>query len=370
MRLKGWRAWAVYGGAGFLAVLLAAAVVWRDDILRTTLDPEIPFQTYAPPPAPDYARPEAWALLPGAGQKAQDGRAVDVFFIHPTTYNGGRHWNGPVDEPKARRQLEEVMLPNYAGPFFKVGRVFAPRYRQASLYSYLTRRDDALEARRFAYGDVARAFRLYLAREGGERPFIIVGVEQGGFLADRLLREVVAPDPALRRRLSAAYLIRTVVPAGAYAVAGPLPACSRPDQPGCVVGYAVAAETGAEHARELLGRALIWKPGGDLGELEGEALCVNPLLGRIGGEAVDQKANLGSANATDLEWGVRPAFLPRQVGAQCVGGVLQVSRPASRSLRPGGSWSDRLKVPGINLFYANLEVDSARRAAAWAAAAP
>ena len=27
------------------------------------------------------------------------------------------------------------MAPNYAGPFVRVGRLFAPRYRQASLYT-------------------------------------------------------------------------------------------------------------------------------------------------------------------------------------------------------------------------------------------
>ena len=41
-------------GAAILLVLLLAAAgfVWRDDILRTGLDPKEPFQTYEPPPAP------------------------------------------------------------------------------------------------------------------------------------------------------------------------------------------------------------------------------------------------------------------------------------------------------------------------------
>ena len=54
------------------------------------------------------------------------------------------------------------MLPNYAGPFVRVGRLFAPRYRQASLFAQLTLRDDARDAREFAYGDVRRAFDYYL----------------------------------------------------------------------------------------------------------------------------------------------------------------------------------------------------------------
>ena len=52
----------------------------------------------------------------------------------------------------------------------------------------------------FAYGDVRRAFGEFLARVGPERPFMLVGVEQGGTLASRLLRDEIAE---LRRRLAA-----------------------------------------------------------------------------------------------------------------------------------------------------------------------
>ena len=51
---------------GSALVLSAAVYVWRDDILRTRLDPKEPFQTYDPPPAPDYAQRSAWALMPNA----------------------------------------------------------------------------------------------------------------------------------------------------------------------------------------------------------------------------------------------------------------------------------------------------------------
>ena len=79
------------------------------------------------------------------------------------------------------------MLPNYAAPFDAVGDLYAPRYRQASLYTKSTLWDDALEARQFAYGDVKAAFDTYLARYNHGRPFILVGVEQGGELGARLL---------------------------------------------------------------------------------------------------------------------------------------------------------------------------------------
>jgi hypothetical protein len=363
MPALGWKRWLAIWVGGLAVLLLVSAFVWRDDIIRTSLDPRTPFQTYEPPPAPDYTRPESWAMRPGGPARTP----VDVFFVHPTTYNGGRHWNGPIDAPRPARQLATVMLPNYAGPFLKAGDVFAPRYRQASLYAYMTRRDDAVEARRFAYGDVERAFRLYLSRDNGGRPFVIVGVEQGGFLATRLLTEVVQPSPDLRSRLVAAYLMRTVVPVMTFPHEGPIPPCVRRDQAGCVVAFTAAAETGPERAREVLGRAMVWSGNGTLTEFAGEALCVNPVLGRATDEAADRRLNLGAANATDLEWGVRPPILPRQVEARCVDGVLETSRPKSSSLKASGSWADRLKAPGYNLFYADLEADALARVRAYRA---
>ena len=52
------------GWCGILLVLLIVAAVafWRGDIVKAGLDPKIPFQTYDPPPAPDYATPSAWAM--------------------------------------------------------------------------------------------------------------------------------------------------------------------------------------------------------------------------------------------------------------------------------------------------------------------
>jgi DUF3089 family protein len=349
--------------AGFLlgcAVILA--FVYRDDILQTALDPREPFQTYEPPPAPDYVRTSAWALWPGP-VKATDG-AADVFFIHPTTYNGGDEWVGPIDQPYASRYLDEVMLPNYAGPFLKAGRVFAPRYRQASLYTLLTPREDAREARRFAYEDVRRAFRRFAAISPS-RPIVLVGVEQGGSIADRLLREEIAPNARLRSRLAGAYLIQTLVAAAPYGAGSPIPACVGRGQAGCAVAYVTAPEGDEARAQRLLRRALVWQ-GDRLEPLAGApALCVNPLTGAQGEGAAARMANLGAVNATNLEWGLRPGFLPHQVSARCTGGVLRVTRPRSPTLKPARGWVNRLKAPRFNVFWADLEADAVARVRAW-----
>lgn len=364
MRLRGPRLWLAVGAGAVAVLIVAALLIWRDDILEALLDPEIPYAVYQPPPAPDYRLAAAWALQPGAPSPGSP--PVDVFFVHPTTFDGGKDWNGPIGDRKAAALFTRVMAPNYAAPFARVGRVFAPRYRQASLYTSLTMFDDAVDAREFAYGDVRAAFDYYLAHLAGDRPFILAGVEQGGALAARLLRDEIAPNPALRHRLVAAYLIETVVPADEFGEGAAIPACRRADEAGCVIAWVSARKGDFGRVLSVRARSKIWSDEGRLVPLAGRRiLCVNPLLGASEEGFAPARLNLGAANATGLEWGARPGFMVRQVGAECLGGVLRVTRPRSASLQPSGDWADRLKAPGFNLFWADIEADSERRAAAW-----
>lgn len=353
------RRWLTYAGIAFGVVVLVAAFVFRDDILRTSLDPKVPFQTYEPPPAPDYGRREAWALLPTtpAVWTAAEPPA-DVFFVSPTTYEGGRHWNSPIGEAKSDRYFRRVIAPNYAGPFVRVGRIFAPRYRQASLYTLLTLRDDARDARKFAYDDVARAFRAFRDRYSKGRPFVIVGVEQGATMAARLIAEEIMPNADLKRRMAAAYLIEGVVSDDAP----PGPPCATPRQTGCVAAWVSAFEGDLERGQDIQDRSLIWAAGEQLENLKPHRpLCFNPLLGAVSNAVAPARLNVGAANATGLEWGARPAFLTRQVGAHCENGVLRITRAKSQAFKATGSWADRQKAPGYNLFYADLEADAERR---------
>ncbi|HEY4031544.1 MAG TPA: DUF3089 domain-containing protein [Caulobacteraceae bacterium] len=369
-RLSRFKRWCVILTLGLvLAAGVALSLTW-DDIMKTEIDPKEPFQTYVRrmPKAPDYSRASAWALNP-VGQVARRATGpVDVFFVHPTTFNGGRDWNGPIDDKASARQLERVMLPNYAGPFARVGRVFAPRYRQASLYAYrITLREDALDARRFAYGDVLDAFRYYMAHYNFGRPYIVVGVEQGADLADRLLREEIDHNPGLTGKLAAAYLIDAVIPAAGYGPGAPIPACRMRAQAHCVVAWASADKQNPASAGRLLSRAMVWTPGWMLDNLpDGEpVLCVNPLTGGTGQEEAPARLNLGAVNASELEWGARAAFLPRQVSAQCVDGILRVSRPRSGSLQPASGWPDKFKERPYNPFFADLEADAMKRVATY-----
>jgi len=359
------RQWVGGVGIGLIVLIAVAVAVWRGDILKAGLDPKVPFQTYTPPPAPDYTRPSAWVLLEARGPEA--GPAA-VFFVHSTTYDGGRDWNGPIGEPKGERWLREVVLPNYAGPFARAGAVSAPRYRQGSLYTRLTLREDAREARAFAYRDVAAAFEAWLARHP-TGPLVLAGTEQGGELVERLVRERIAGDAALRSRVVAVYLMDVV--AAADGLSRAVPACARRDQVGCIVGWSPVGEGNDGAARRRLNRALVWDDRGRLVELDRRpALCVNPITGSTDAAPVAARAQRGVTNATGLEWGARPALMAREVAAQCRDGLLRHTEPKLESLKLTGSWADRRKSRPYNLFYGDIEADVQTRLMAWRAVHP
>ena len=354
------RQWVGYAGFAVVFILTAAIAVWRGDILRAGLDPQVPFQTYAPPPAPDYTTRKPWALyearVNGAGDAA-------VFFVHSTTFDGGKEWNGPIGDPDSDAYLRRVVLPNYAGPFARAGAVSAPLYRQASLYSRLTLRDDAREARAFAYQDVLAAFDNWLTRHPSG-PIVVAGVEQGAELLDRLLRDRISPDPSLRDRLVAAYLMDVII--AADRVPENIPACTTRRELHCIVAWSQVGDNDDSAGRRRFRRALIWDDKGRLIELNGRAgLCVNPTTGTTDTAPVPERMHRGATNATGLEWGARPALMAREVKTQCRDGLLRHSWPNLESFRDGGSWSDRRKARPYNLFYGDLEADVADRLATY-----
>jgi len=354
-----WRQWVGYTGFALVGLVFVAVMVWRGDILRAGLNPQIPFQTYQPPEAPDYTKASSWALrdatVSGAGVAA-------VFFVHSTTYDGGKEWNGRVGEAEADDYLQKVVIPNYAGPFARAGEISAPLYRQGSLFTRLTLREDAREARAFAYQDVERAFAQWLG-EHPNQPIILAGVEQGGELVARLIKERVAPNPFLRERLVGAYILDAIVPQDN---SPQVPACAQPRAIGCMVAFAPITEGNDGAARRRMRRALVWDDRGRLIDLaDREPICVNPVTGVSNSEAVPARRHLGGANATDIEWGLRPAFIDRQIATQCRDGLLWHTPPRSESFREWSGWTARRKAKPYNLFYADIEADALRRLEAW-----
>jgi hypothetical protein len=199
------------------------------------------------PPAPDYTQPAHWAALPNRPDAAdfvpahsnlhdqQAAARVDVFFVHPTTYFGRTTWNADLADQKTNRFTDANTIRRQASVFNGTARIYAPRYRQATLFSFFDEvSPSGKEALEQAYADVKTAFQYYLAHYNQGRPFIIAGHSQGTFHATRLLRELVDQDPKLRRQLVAAYLIGFNVKPSEYQVLKP---CQDSTETGCYIAW-------------------------------------------------------------------------------------------------------------------------------------
>jgi hypothetical protein len=171
---------------------------------------------------------------------AQD-PGFDCFYIYPTV--DIRFQPGQTEDFEDIEQELDPLL-SQAARFTSMCRVFAPLYHQITIGTFGSAEADALLDS--AYGDIAAAFESYLAREGGERSFVLMGHSQGTYMATRLLQEVIEPDPALRDRMLTALLVggSFSVPFG-ETVGGTspsIPLCESDDQIGCVIAYRSYAE--------------------------------------------------------------------------------------------------------------------------------
>ncbi len=348
------------GGAAFVAFLAAASVMLRDDIFQTLLDPGIPFQTYDPPPAPNYADAESWASRPDQGAPASPA----VFFIHNTTYDGGSHWTAPFDRPQEAREIAEVVIPNFAAPFLvRDAQLYAPHYRQAALYTFMNNREDAVSARLLAARDVEAAFQAFIAQLDADRPFLIVGVGQGALHGLKILMDQVAPNQSLTARLGAAYLLEAPVPTDLFeGTLSTLPPCSAPEQVRCVISYNTVRQDERERIFALSDRSMTWDGRGGLSFVSDRSLlCVNPLLWSTTEDFAPARLHKGGAAATGLTPQDAPSAMANQTGAQCQNGVLMIERPRARALRRAGRLGEDRRAPNFNLFYRDLQLDAERR---------
>lgn len=280
-----------------------------------------------------------------------------VFFVHPTSYFGKNNWNAPLDD-QVSQDGARLFLKGMASPFNQASEIWTPRYRQATFGSFLTddpRADQALDA---AYGDIELAFAEFLQDTDPKAPIVLAGHSQGTIHLLRLLRSKIAAT-SIRHRIAAVYAIGWPISVDHDLSQLGLPACSGPEQPGCLVSWVSFAEP-AEPGQMLT------RYNGSLGfdgrPRKGSAiLCTNPLTGKRGGSA-PASANLGtlvpSADMTsgELEVGAVPATCRPD-------GILLIGDPPDlgHGVLPGNNYH----VYDIPLFWSNLRQDVARRVEAW-----
>ncbi|MBY0583643.1 MAG: DUF3089 domain-containing protein [Sphingomonas sp.] len=356
----------------FLIVLtIAALVIYRLfplQIMRTAL---IPSSNYAALPdvqADRYRDPAMWLARPdqpdNPGRWVPPGEAptkqdkVAVFYIHPTSYINRAAWNAPLNDAAAN-ELATVFLRGQATAFNGIGKIWAPRYRQATFGAFLTNRLDSEKALNLAYRDVSAAFDEFQHEIGPDMPIILVGHSQGSLHLARLLRERVAGKP-IAKRIIAAYVVGWPISRRTDLPLMGLPECERQDQAGCILSW----QSFADPADTTMITDVFDSTIGFNGQPRKGTpmICTNPITGTPGSTA-PAAANRGTlVPSADLKTATNQ---PGLVSARCSGrGFLLIGPPPpgfTSYILPGNNFH----VFDYSLFWSNIRADAARRAAAF-----
>jgi hypothetical protein len=356
---------ALWGLAIIVVLVGGVALFYREEIGMAlafrALQPNHTFASQRAAAEPNYADLRNWAALPDrqdAADVVPDGTVtdnqatadVDVFFVHPTTYFQPEHWNQPLDDARTNNLTDEFVLKNQASVFNSCCRVYAPRYRQATIYSFMDSGTDGTAALDLAYQDVERAFDYFIANFNHERPFILAGHSQGSVHIRRLLEKRIT-GTALAHRLVAAYPVGFPINQVEYAKAVPdVPVCATAEQTGCLVTWNSVGPKAASF--------------GD----PSQNVCVNPLSWHTDGKPAARETNLGAVTyqggrADDItNLAAVPEKLPESApvleagvaDAWCMGGLLQVREIRSEhyGARPMGR--DNYHIYDYSLFHMSI----------------
>lgn len=318
-----------------------------------------------PPEPVVYAQPSGWAAAPDNADpadtefegtrfpEAQASAPTDVFFVHPTSFVDESRPNATLEEPAAQGLLK-VILRHQASVFNHVGRVYAPRYRQASGTLFFTGGEPLRQALELAYQDVRSAFVYFLEELNGQRPFFIASHSQGSCHAVRLLSEF-QNHPAVHSRLIAAYTIGYPIPRAR----APLPPAQSSEDTGALIGFMSFAE-GA--STEVFVDGFPDCTHGNkypaVGS-EAELVQVNPLTWVSNNSPADAAFHQGGTPMSDLE--TMSDTLVRGVTGAQVDRVLRVDptgHPGFTELVIGdGNYHNY----DYHLFYENLRVNAWQR---------
>ena len=244
--------------------------------------------------APDYADEINWAALPTKDDPAdivplnvepafeQGAAPIDVIFLHPTGYMSGASWNSPMEIDSVTEENTKWMLANQASQFNGCCNVYAPRYREASIFAYLQGEPELREkVLGFAYEDVARAFDYFIENYNEGKPFVLASHSQGTHHGERLIKEKIDGTP-LADQMVAAYMIGSVGKSYQSAYFDSLESvspCQDATQTGCVVHWDVYGEGGEDPEFTMS---------------DEPSLCTNPLSWTVTDERIEADENVGA----------------------------------------------------------------------------
>ena len=345
-----------------IVLAIAVGFLYRQELtfalIGMAIAPDHDFDQTLIPSAPDYADDAAWAALPGKRDPSDDrpqgtrtmASGVSVFFVHPTSYLKPDNWNQPLADEDANWIVDQRVLRHQASVFNSCCEVFAPRYRQATFFSFLDSSGNGEKALDLAYEDVARAFDQFIQRID-DQPFILAGHSQGTLHATRLLREEIAGTD-LQVRLVAAYLVGFLIKNDELAG---VPICQSATQTGCALGWNSVDGDGA-----------------GLYAGEDNLLCVNPLTWQADQQYAGHDLNIGAIGyptygpAGEGEDVTRMVVETSAADAQCINNQLSIRQlqvTSFPSRMPGGS----MHVYDYSLFYMNIRENVLARVTAFLA---
>lgn len=321
---------------------------------------------------PVYAKGENWLCGPGAATDDRCKRAdldvtvvradgttevrksgsaddakFDCFYVYPTVnFTGGP---GNDETMAADTAVEDSVTRAQAARFREVCRVYAPLYRQMTISGFASQDRDKLQA--IAYGDVRNAFKHYMAKWNQGRPVLLIGHSQGSGLLDQLLKDEFDGDATARSQLVSAMLIGGFSSVAAGKDTGGsfanIPACRKPDQTGCVIGFnSTAADTSADELKR-------W------GSAEGgkQRLCTNPAaLG--GGSGTLDPILADQAKQYSTPWVEYPGALTAEcktdagVTTMTIVGTPGDKRDLSAQVKNVAGWG--LHINEMNLTHGDL----------------
>jgi Protein of unknown function (DUF3089) len=326
-------------------------------------EPQTPFKKQVALVTNIYNEPDMWFSGPqkyadnptrwqpiGAPAITSKGSAA-IFFVHPTSYIGREYWNVPLSDAESQARAR-LFLRGLSSPFAASGEIWAPRYRQASIGAFLTTRPEGKAALDAAYQDILLAFDHFVAAQQKDRPIIIAGHSQGALHLTHLLKDRVAGKP-LARRIVAIYIVGWPVSETSDLPSMGLPACSSPDQTGCIMSWESYAEP-ADYDQILKAYGATIGFNGQP-RAQSKIVCTNPLNGGAAPDA-QAEANLGTLNpSSDLSQG---ELIPKTVPARCDDkGFLLIGDPP----KIGGGYvlpGNNYHVYDFPLFWANVRADA------------
>jgi hypothetical protein len=153
----------------------------------------------------DYSDDNNWMAT---GQ--DNDKAVDVFYLYPTTYVMGRgEDNIALINNQTMRIGADACFISQASVFKDCANIYAPFYRQADAeYTLSMSIEEQFEViNDIPLGDATHAFEYYLENFNNGRPFILAGHSQGSMVLLSLMEQYLSEHPDVQERMVAAYII-------------------------------------------------------------------------------------------------------------------------------------------------------------------